>query len=676
VRPARSFSKPSAFVSRLWADQPLAIKGLVVVALPLAVLLIALTSLYLTSRAEARAEADVRLAFAIQRDVHEVHALLAEAASGVRGYLLTGQERFLEPYVRAEADIPGTFARLDREIRDPEVRARFERVKALAERKREGLADLRRMQSSDAPVVADRSEIVAALVANKAVLDSLRSEIRGMQVREGQLLALRRAKADAVRARNLILTAVSGAVGLLGSLTAVYLFSTGIVRRVHLLEANAGRLERGEPLAPLPEEADEIGRLAIKLEEASGLLRTREGALREGEERFRLVIETVRDYGIFALDTEGRVVSWNVGAERIKGWRADEILGRHFSTFYPDETRHVRPGRLLARAATEGRAQDEGWRVRKDGSRFWADIIITALRDEAGRLRGFSKVTRDITERKRAEEALREARENAVAASEAKSEFLSRTSHELRTPLGSILGFAQLLELDEADLKPQHAAAVQQVLKAGRHLLTLINEVLDISSIEAGRLELALECFDLRDALREAYDLTAPIAEAASVRLTESLPEGPVLARADRRRVLQVTLNLLSNAVKYNRPGGSAHLSLAARDGVARVEVSDDGPGVGAAVAARLFTPFDRLGRDRAGGVEGTGLGLAVSKRLVEAMHGRIGFESGRPADQGAIFWFETPLVTNTSNSHDRRARASSRDPCRPHGAPHPRRRR
>ncbi|MBI1291754.1 PAS domain S-box protein [bacterium] len=636
---------------RVWANQPLAVKGVVVVALPLTILLIALLSLYVASRAEARAEADVRAAFAIQRDIHEVHALLAEAASGVRGYLLTGQERFLAPYIKAEAEIPAAFARLDAEIRDSEVRRRFDVVTQLAARKREGLAALRNIQGAGTREALARPDVLAALVANKAVLDGLRDEIEAMQAHESDLLAARQQRADEARARNLVLTAISGAVGLLGSFAAVYLFSTGIVRRVQALEANARRLERGEPLPPLPVEADEIGRLGAKLEEASLLLRRREQALREGEERFRLVIEGVKDYGIFVLDPEGRVVSWNEGAERIKGWRAEEILGQSFATFYPDETRAIVPPRMLATALRDGRAEDEGWRLRKDGSRFWANVVVTALHDEVGRLRGYSKVTRDMTERKRAEEALSEAREAAVAANLAKSEFLSRTSHELRTPLSAILGFAQLLELDKSQMSARQTAAVEQILKAGRHLLALINEVLDISSIEAGRMEFWPETFDLRDALTEALELTSPIAEAAGVSLASELPATPIIVRADRRRVVQVALNLLSNAVKYNRVDGETRLRVVQDDGWTRVAVMDEGPGVAEAAAARLFTPFDRLGRERTAGVEGTGLGLALSKRLVEAMDGAIGFENRTLPDRGAVFWFELPTHVSPAPS-------------------------
>jgi PAS domain S-box-containing protein len=203
------------------------------------------------------------------------------------------------------------------------------------------------------------------------------------------------------------------------------------------------------------------------------------------------------------------VASWNLGAERIKGWSAQEILGQHFSRFYPSETRAFLPAHMLERARREGSAEDEGWRVRKDGSRFWANVVITALRDTTGTLRGFAKVTRDMTERHAVEDALRRAREEAIAASLAKSEFLSRTSHELRTPMNAILGFGQLLEIDADEFPERHKAAIVQITKAGRHLLSLINDLLDISSIEAGSTELQIEPVVIAELLAEVHELAA-----------------------------------------------------------------------------------------------------------------------------------------------------------------------
>ncbi len=634
------------FQAPLWADQPLANKGLVVVALPLVVLLLALVAVHISSRAEERAEADVRLAVAIQRDIHEVHALLAEAASGVRGYLLSGEVRFLEPYREAEAKMPATLSRLDGQIRDPDVRRRFEKIRELTVRKRQGLAGLLVVVDG---ARSDPARLQAELTANKVVLDSLREEIGAIQAREATLLNERLQRADRVRERSLLLIALCGLIGVLGSLVAVYLFSTGIVRRVKSLEMNAGRLERGELLAPPLPEHDELGSLARKMDEAGRLLRARESALKESEERFRLVVEGVRDYGIFALDPTGKVVSWNNGAERIKGWTADEILGQGFSAFYPPETRAVLPQVMLERATQDGRTEDEGWRLRKDGSRFWANVVITALRDDAGHLRGFSKVTRDITDRKRAEEELLAAQAAAVAANEAKSAFLSRTSHELQTPLGAVLGFAQLLDMDRAQLSESQRTAVDQIRSAGQHLEALIDDVLDISAIEAGRIDLMPGPIDIGEVVEEAVRLARSEAGTIEAGVSFTPLAGPVEAAifADRRRVLQVMINLVSNAIKYNRPGGRVDISVE-RDGQAvRLWVEDTGEGLSLDHYQRVFSPFDRLGQECLGRARGTGLGLALSRQLVEAMGGAIGYGPRRDAARGTAFWVRLPGVSD-----------------------------
>jgi PAS domain S-box-containing protein len=625
-----------ASLTRIWTDRPLAFKGLVVVALPLAILLGSLVSLYLASSAETRAEDDVRRAFVIQRDIYQVHALLAEAATGVRGYALTREDRFLEPYRTAEIELPATLERLDVAIEDEVVSRYFVDLLRVTEQKRASLRATVALAKADE--TASPEEIEQALIANKLTLDTVRREIEKIQRREAVVLDERRALVDDVRDRFLVLTAVSGLVGLLGSLAAVYLFSTGIVRRVSKLEENAELLARGERLVELPEEADEIGQLTVRLVKASALLRKREEDLRASEERFRLVIERVRDYGIFTLDPRGVVTSWNLGAERIKGWQADEILGEHFSRFYPDETRDYLPEQMLERARVAGSAEDEGWRVRKDGSRFWANVIITALRDEAGQLQGFAKVTRDMTERRRSEEALRIAREEAIAANLAKSEFLSRTSHELRTPLNAILGFGQLLEIDLESFSPQHREAVERITRAGRHLLSLINDLLDISSIEAGGAELEPERIDAARVLGEARDLAEPIVLSAGLRFDLALPAEPLSLTADRRRLTQVILNLVANAAKYNTQGTLVRMGAQAEaDGAVIFFVEDDGPGIAPGNVARLFTAFDRLGQNQRTKTEGTGLGLALSKTLIQSMGGEIGYT---PLEPGARFWF------------------------------------
>jgi CheY-like chemotaxis protein/nitrogen-specific signal transduction histidine kinase len=266
----------------------------------------------------------------------------------------------------------------------------------------------------------------------------------------------------------------------------------------------------------------------------------------------------------------------------------------------------------------------------------------------------------NLTERKRAERLVEEAREEADRANHAKDEFLSRMSHELRTPLNAVIGFAQLLELER--LPNGQRDSVGQILRGGRHLLELINEVLDISRIESGTLTISPEPVSVREAVRDVMALIEPLAKERGLRLeTTGLPQAAYV-QADRQRLRQVLLNLLSNAVKFNRPGGAVILAaepVAGPDGAEhlRVSVTDQGAGIDPAMHERVFAAFDRLGAERSG-VEGTGLGLSVSKALLEAMGGRIGVESAR--GNGTTFWFSLPLVSRASLSNATRAQVEA----------------
>jgi len=261
-----------------------------------------------------------------------------------------------------------------------------------------------------------------------------------------------------------------------------------------------------------------------------------------------------------------------------------------------------------------------------------------------------------VTKLRASQTALVAARDEAEQASAAKNEFLSRMSHELRTPLNAILGFGQLLETDEG-LTPAQSEDVGHILRAGRHLLDLINEVLDIARIEGGGLALSLEPVGVNDVVSETLDLVGPLAAAERVELPTDLSESCRLhVRADRQRLKQVLLNLLVNAVKYNRPGGSVAVSCepVGADRM-RVSVTDTGPGIPAERADHLFTPFDRLGAEQSD-IEGTGLGLALAKRLVEAMEGTIGFTTAPGA--GTTFWVDLPRAETPAGPHVEQALA------------------
>jgi signal transduction histidine kinase/CheY-like chemotaxis protein len=276
-------------------------------------------------------------------------------------------------------------------------------------------------------------------------------------------------------------------------------------------------------------------------------------------------------------------------------------------------------------------------------------------REELGLLRSLGAIadlsfTRcALTQRdEQTQAALREAMEQAERANMAKSDFLSRMSHELRTPLNVVLGFGQILEM-RGELGTKDAAAVEQILKAGRHLLELINEVLDLSRIESGRMTISSEPVELADLAGEALDLIGPLALERSVQVNAELGCCHRHVTADRQRLKQVLLNLLSNAIKYNHDGGAVTVSCAeGAPGRLRLNVTDTGPGIPAALMDRLFQPFERLGAE-GGHVEGTGLGLALSRQLMKLMDGEIGADSS--VGEGSTFWLELAIADSPQDN-------------------------
>jgi PAS domain S-box-containing protein len=387
-------------------------------------------------------------------------------------------------------------------------------------------------------------------------------------------------------------------------------------------------------------------------------------ALRASEERYRSVVSEINEV-IFRTDVEGRWTFLNAAWAQITGFAPESSLGgRLIDSVHPDD----RPASLaLTRSLLEGAADNYRNEVRwvtRDNAERWVEVDARATRDAEGRLIGTAGVIRDVTERRRVEDALRTAREAAEAASRAKSEFLSRMSHELRTPLNAILGFGQLMEL-EASTPEQQENAIQ-ILKGGRHLLALINEVLDITGIESGHLPMSTEPVLVNEVVSEVLDLMGPLAAARQIALSSDAASlATPFVHADRQRLKQVLLNLVANAVKYNHEGGTARIACGPADGGrVRIVIADSGPGIPAAKISRLFTPFDRLGTQQA--VEGTGLGLALSKRLVEAMNGTIGVDTTVAA--GSTFWVElpraeSPLVVLTRRNSSALAAPDARGP-------------
>ena len=388
--------------------------------------------------------------------------------------------------------------------------------------------------------------------------------------------------------------------------------------------------------------------------------RDHEESLRQSEERFRLLVEGVSEYAIFMLDVNGFVASWNAGAQRIKGYAANEIIGRHFSTFYPVDVRESGwPEHELQVAAETGRFLDEGWRIRKDGSRFWAAVTITALRDSHQRLIGFAKLTRDLTGQKRTEaleiageereqilEAERKARMEAQRVTRLKDEFLATLSHELRTPLSSILGWTQVLKLKADGMKPADLRrAVDVIDRNARAQVRLIEDLLDLNRIMAGKVRLDLKPVSLLDIAQSVVESVGPEAKAKGIAIEARLDRDTPLVRGDSDRLQQVVWNLLSNAIKFTAKGGRVEVVLERAGTSTVLSVSDTGIGIPETFLPRVFDRFSQNDASTTRSFGGLGLGLAISKQLVE-LHGGTIRASSPGEGRGSTFSVDLPLST------------------------------
>jgi PAS domain S-box-containing protein len=380
--------------------------------------------------------------------------------------------------------------------------------------------------------------------------------------------------------------------------------------------------------------------------------------LRQSEELFRLLIEGVRDYAIFMLDPSGHIASWNSGAQLIKGYTAAEIIGRHFSIFYPlEDIDDGKPERELRIATTEGRYEEEGWRLRKDGSRFWANVLITAVFDTHGELRGFAKITRDMTERKRAEEQReqlreqehqllreREVRAQMEAAVRMRDTFLTILAHELRTPLTSLLGNAQLFlrrAQREGALSERDRRSVQVIVNQAERLNEMVSLQLDISRMHTGQLHIVRAPVEMGALAQQVVEEVLPTVTRHSV--TYIGPDMPLLVEGDRLRLIQVLHNLVQNAIKYSPAGGVVQVQVEGHNGAVRVAVSDEGIGIPQAELPQLFKRFYRASNVDERQIYGLGVGLYIVKELVTLHGGTVDVvsEEGR----GSTFLITLPLL-------------------------------
>ncbi len=364
-------------------------------------------------------------------------------------------------------------------------------------------------------------------------------------------------------------------------------------------------------------------------------------------ERFDLLAADAKEYAIFLLGHEGRLICWNPGAERLFGYQSGEIIGQHFSRFFsPEDIRNGQPEHELKTALAEGRADSVRWQVRKDGSRFWCRATVTPLRDEHKQVRSFARVMHDLTD-SQAQDAQKKRADDLAEANRNKEEFMALLSHELRNPLSPILNaLAILRQIRTSDPVIEQAGNIinRQVVQ----MVRLVDDLLDISRITKGKLRLTRETVELRVIANRAAETARPLMDARRHDFSVSLPTGPLWVEADPARLEQVVVNLLNNAAKYTDPGGLVRMSVQQEGSEAVIRVRDNGVGIAPEMLPRIFDLFNQVEGTLSRSHGGLGIGLALVRKLVEMQEGRVQAQSGGPG-KGSEFTVKLPVVADTS---------------------------
>jgi two-component system CheB/CheR fusion protein len=395
-----------------------------------------------------------------------------------------------------------------------------------------------------------------------------------------------------------------------------------------------------------------IGGVVVTFVDISGRTRA-EAALRESEQRHRLILESIKEYAIVMLDKGGHFATWSPGAERLIGHSATEAVGMHWADiFTPEDKAAGLPEKQMRLARERHSTSEERWCIRKDGSRFWCSGVVSAVTDREGSLLGYVKVLRDNTERKRVEEDLLEAKRIAEDANEAKDQFLANVSHELRTPLSAMLLWANMLESDGNTDLAHLREGLNAIKRSAEAQKELIEDLLDTSRISAGKLRLELRDIELISAIHTAVEAIQPTARAKSLAVQVTLDPNVGVVRADPHRLQQVVWNLLSNAVKFTPAGGRITLQMVRRGDEVEIAVADTGKGINEDFLPHVFDRFGQAESSQAGATGGLGLGLTISKQLVELHHGTLAAQSAG-AGRGSTFTIRLPLPRTAAATSD-----------------------
>ena len=392
--------------------------------------------------------------------------------------------------------------------------------------------------------------------------------------------------------------------------------------------------------------------------------------IREAEQRFRLLVENITDYAIFMIDVEGRVASWNSGAQHLLGYTSQEILGQPTATFFTDEGATLE--REIAEARLTGRATSSGWRLRKDAERLFVEGVLTAVRDDDGRLLGYSKIIRDITDKRRTElereqllQSERAARSEAERSGRMKDEFLATLGHELRTPLNAILGWAQVLGRDDG-VSAELREGLKVIERNARAQAQIIEDLLDMSSIISGKVRLGMRRVDLASIVDASIEAVRPAAEAKGIGLRVALDRPGNTVSGDPNRLQQVFWNLLTNAVKFTPKDGRVSVTLRRVNSHLEVGVADDGEGIDPAFLPHVFERFRQADASTTRRHGGLGLGLSIVKQIVELHGGNIDATSAG-GGKGSTFTVTLPVLAvniDPAERHEQRDQPASAVPA------------
>ncbi len=640
-----------------WSRVSLRAQGVSVLVFPVAVLFAALFTIYWADGDLRNTEAVVALGYETRSEITQFRSSLLDAETAESAYRVTHEERF-----RAAGDAAQTSARA--------ALAHMQALMSDVPSAPNLLEQLSRMTQEELSILAQMRAAAAGtdlVEREKALMPQLLDRVSSLTSLQNHVFAEARNQRDASRQRLYRTVVLFGVLGPLGGLFIHLLVSGRMVRRLQRVEENARRLAHGLPLEPLPAGTDEIASLARQLEDAAYLLHGRDTELRGSERCYRDLFNKA-PIPYEETDCEGVVTRFNQAVCSLLRCSPDQILGRHAWDFVAPNEQDSFRARMLDRIASgQETGPFECDYMLEDGTRIAVEIRENLMHNDQGQVIGVCRSLLDVTERNLATMAARKVEQYAMelrnkneqlgraldaahSATAAKSRFLASISHELRTPLNGIIGFSEMLYDGRlGSLSEEQRDVVSDILTSGRHLLQLINDILDLSKVEAGRMEFRPEPCVLNQLVSEVRDIVRPLAEKKNIQISTDVPR-ELSGVIDPSRFKQVLYNYLSNAVKFTGRDGSVSIRIS-REGEQnfRLEVEDTGTGIPANEISRLFQEFEQLPNSRKA-EQGTGLGLALTRHIVEAQGGTVAVRS--EVGRGSIFSAVLPLNSTRLNGN------------------------